>query len=115
MTLEKQAETIEFKVAFPCEKAFRISFNGSSGFALKSTQTIGGEVALNIGSVTLATIAYSEDLTQDFTLEDYEQRAKKHAEDMVDKIIKAAQLRTAVDLNVEGIIKNANQNLAFDS
>lgn len=58
-------------------------------------QNIGSNVSVIIGSRTLANIPYSEELTTDFTLEGYNQRAKEHAQNVVAKIIEAATNQAA--------------------
>ncbi|ENF6040727.1 hypothetical protein ABRV10_002740 [Citrobacter amalonaticus] len=77
---------------------------------MKFIQRIGSNVSVNIGSKTLANIPYSEELTTDFTLEGYNQRAKEHAQNVVVKIIEAAQKQTAFDSNASAILDNATQN-----
>ncbi|HHL2826787.1 TPA: hypothetical protein ACQ431_005099 [Citrobacter murliniae] len=93
MTLEQRVESLEFKVGFPKENGVRISFG--ENLAMSSTQRIGSNVSVKIGKATVATIQYSEDLTPELTLGGYNQRAKEHAQNVVSKIIEAAQVQTA--------------------
>ena len=98
MTLEQRVEALEFKVEFPEKKG--LSFTMNKDLAMKFIQRIGSNVSLNIGSKTLANIPYSEELTTDFTLEGYNQRAKEHAQNVVVKIIEAAQKQAAHKMNI---------------
>lgn len=109
MILEQRVESLEFKVGFPKENGVRISFG--ENLAMSSTQRIGSNVSVKIGSKTLANIPYSEELTTDFTLEGYNQRAKLHAHNVVVNIIEAAQNQAAFDSNVNAALDNAKQNL----
>ncbi|WP_275212069.1 hypothetical protein, partial [Citrobacter freundii] len=93
MTLERQVESLEFKVGFPKENGVRISLG--ENLMMSSTQRIGSNVSVKIGKATVATIQYSEDLTPELTLEGYNQRAKEHAQNVVAKIIEAATNQAA--------------------
>ncbi|MCW6838044.1 hypothetical protein [Salmonella enterica] len=93
MTLEKQVEALEFRVEFPEKKG--MGFTMSKDLAMVFIQNIGSNVSVTIGSRTLANIPYSEELTTDFTLEGYNQRAKEHAQNVVMKIIEAAPEQAA--------------------
>ncbi|BEJ33053.1 hypothetical protein ACTM7X_08015 [Citrobacter braakii] len=93
MTLERQVESLEFKVGFPKENGVRISLG--ENLTMSSTQRIGSNVSVKIGKATVATIQYSEDLTPELTLEGYNQRAKEHAQNVVAKIIEAATNQAA--------------------
>ncbi|WP_410698330.1 hypothetical protein [Citrobacter freundii] len=93
MTLEQRVEALEFKVEFPEKKG--MGFTMDKDLSMVFIQNIGSNVSVTIGSKTLANIPYSEELTTDFTLEGYNQRAKLHAEKMVAKIIDANQSQTA--------------------
>lgn len=93
MTLEQRVEGIEFKVEFPKKNGVRIAF--CENLSMSSTQRIGSNVSVKIGKETLATIQYSEDLSPDFTLGGFNQRAKEHAQNVVVNIIEAAQVQTA--------------------
>ncbi|EKJ4549824.1 TPA: hypothetical protein ACY3ID_004158 [Citrobacter amalonaticus] len=98
MTLEQRVEALEFKVEFPEKNG--LSFTMNKDLAMKFIQRIGSNVSVNIGSKTLANIPYSEELTTDFTLEGYNQRAKLYAEKMVAKIFEAAQKQAAHKMNI---------------
>lgn len=93
MTLEQQLETLEFKVEFPEKNGAGFTMN--KNLAMKFIQRIGSNVSVETGSKVLANIPYSEELAPEFTLEGYSQRAKKHAENVVSQIVKAAQNQTA--------------------
>ncbi|HHZ6812969.1 hypothetical protein [Citrobacter freundii] len=93
MTLERQVESLEFKVGFPKENGVRISFG--ENLTMSSTQRIGSNVSVKIGKATVATIQYSEDLTPELTLEGYNQRAKNHASQVILKITNAAKNKAA--------------------
>ncbi|HIH5000888.1 hypothetical protein [Citrobacter sp. 50677481] len=93
MTLEQRVEALEFKVGFPEENGVRISFG--ENLRMSSTQRIGSNVSVKISKETLATIQYSEDLTPELTLEEYNQRAKEHAQNVLSKIIEATRKQAA--------------------
>ena len=93
MTLEQRVEALEFRVEFPEKKG--MGFTMSKDLAMVFIQNIGSNVSVIIGSKTLTNIPYSEELITDFTLEGYNQRAKEHAQNVVSKIIEAAQVQTA--------------------
>lgn len=105
MTLEQRVEALEFKVEFPEKKG--MDFTMDKDLSMVFIQNIGSNVSVTIGSKTLANIPYSEELTTDFTLEGYNQRAKGHAQNVVSTIIEAAQNKAAeYSLNL-GIVKDA--------
>lgn len=103
MTLEQRVEAFEFKVGFPKENGIRISFG--ENLSMSSTQRIGSNVSVNIDKATVITIQYSEDLTPELTLEGYNQRAKEHARQSIEKITNAAK-------NMAAFINNGDK---FDS
>lgn len=113
MTLERQVESLEFKVGFLKENGVRISFD--ENLAMSSTQRIGSNVSVKIGKENVATIQYSEDLTPELTLEGYNQRAKEHAQNVVVNIIEAARNQAAFNSNVNAALDNAKQNLLFNT
>lgn len=94
MTLEQRVESLEFKVGFPKENGVRITFGEK--LSMSETQCIGSDVQVKIGSEIIAKIPYREDLSEDFTLESYEERAKNHTVKMIAKIIEATQKRVAL-------------------
>lgn len=93
MTVEQRVETLEFKVEFPEKNGAGFTMN--KDLAMKFIQRIGSNVLVETGSKVLANIPYSEELAPEFTLEGYSQRAKKHAENVVAQIIKAAKEQAA--------------------
>ena len=93
MTLEQRVEVLEFKVEFPEKNGAGFTMN--KDLAMKFIQRIGSNVSVETGSKVLANIPYSEELAPEFTLEGYSQRAKKHAENVVAQIIKAAKEQAA--------------------
>lgn len=109
MTLEQRVEALEFKVEFPEKKG--MGFTMDKDLSMVFIQNIGSNVSVTIDSKTLANIPYSEELTTDFTLEGYNQRAKFHANNVVVNIIEAAQNQAAFDSNVNAALDNAKQNL----
>lgn len=89
---------ISYEAEFPTQKSFSLKFNGYSsvgGLDCKSTETIGGDVKVQLDEKTLLAVPYREDITADFTLEGYKQRAKLHAEAVVSKLVEAAQVQAA--------------------
>lgn len=101
---------LEYSVEFPCQKGFSLKVGGGNlahGLAMCPIGNIGGDVSINTGGETLATVSYREALAPDFTLVGYEQRAKKHAQCVIDKIVKAAIQQAALDSNVDAILENA--------
>lgn len=109
MTLEQRVESLEFKVGFPKENGVRISFG--ENITMSSTQRIGSSVSVKIGKENVATIQYSEDLTPELTLEGYNQRAKEHARQSIEKIINAAKNQAAIKQgNINIVITNATRN-----
>lgn len=98
MTLEQRVEALEFKVEFPEKKG--MGFTMDKDLSMVFIQNIGSNVSVTIGSKTLATIQYSEDLTPELTLEGYSQRAKEHAQNVVAKIIEATQKQAAYKMSI---------------
>ena len=101
---------LEYCVEFPTPKGFGLIVKGGNlahGLTMSSIENIGGDVAINMGDEILATVSYREALAPDFTMDGYEQRAKKHAQCVIDKIVKAALQQAAFDSNVDAILKNA--------
>lgn len=91
---------LEYRVEFPTPKGFGLRVKGGNlahGLTMSSIENIGGDVGINMGDEILATVSYREALTPDFTLDGYEQRAKKHAQGVIDKIIKAALQQAACE------------------
>lgn len=89
---------ISYEVEFPTQKAFSLKINGYSsaeGLDCKTVEAIGGDVKVLLDKKTFLSVAYREDISPDFTLEDYKQRAKTHAELVVSKLVEAAQKQTA--------------------
>lgn len=101
---------LEYSVEFPCQKGFGLKVEGGNvafGLAMCSIENIGGDVSINMEGETLAMVSYREVLAPDFTLDGYEQRAKKHAQCVINKIAKTALQQAAFDSNVDAILKNA--------
>lgn len=101
---------LDYRVEFPTPKGFGLKVGGDNlahGLTMSSIENIGGDVAINMGGEILATVPYREALAPDFTMDGYEQRAKKHAQCVIDKIVKAALQQAAFDSNVDAILKNA--------
>lgn len=113
MILEQRVETLEFSVEFPVKNGLGFTLN--KDLTMKYIQCIGSNVLVKICSEKLADIPYSEELMPEFTLEGYNQRAKKYAENVIVKIIKAARDQTAVESNVDSILENARHNLLANS
>lgn len=96
---------ISYEVEFPTQKSFSLKINGypsAEGLGCKAVETIGGDVKVQLDQKTMLTVPYREDLTANFTLEGYKQRAKHHAEAVVSKIVEAAQEQAAVHLEDGG-------------
>lgn len=92
--------TLEYSVEFPCQKTLSLKVEKSNvafGIAMCSIENIGGDVSINMDGETLATVSYREAISPDFTLAGYEQRAKKHAQCVIDKIAKAAIQQAALE------------------
>ena len=80
-----------------------------------ATESIGGDVKVQLDKKTLLTVPYREDVTPDFTLEGYKQRAKHHAEAVVSKLVEAAK-EQAADYSLSlGIVKSATISDAMNS
>ncbi|EOW2679412.1 hypothetical protein ACOVE1_001690 [Enterobacter hormaechei] len=89
---------ISYEVEFPIQKSFSLKINGYSsaeGLDCKTVEAIGGDVKVQIDKKTLLTVPYHEDISADFTLEGYKQRAKVHAEGAITKLLEAAKGMTA--------------------
>ncbi|HAV1480091.1 TPA: hypothetical protein JG877_003289 [Enterobacter hormaechei subsp. steigerwaltii] len=92
---------ISYEVEFPTQKSFSLKINGYSsaeGLDCKTVEAIGGDVKVQIEKKTLLTVPYHEDISADFTLEGYKQRAKHHAEAVVSKLVEAVQKQTAYQI-----------------
>ena len=101
---------LEYCVEFPTPKGFGLRVKGGNAthrLTMSSIENIGGDVAITMGDEILATVSYREALAPDFTLNGYEQRAKKHAQCVIDKIVKASLQQAAFDSNVDAILENA--------
>ncbi|HCM9440020.1 TPA: hypothetical protein N5N39_000369 [Enterobacter cloacae subsp. cloacae] len=89
---------ISYEVEFPTQKSFSLKINGSSsaeGLDCKTVEAIGGDVKVEIDKKTFLSVAYREDVSPDFTLEGYKQRAEDHAKTAVAKLLEAAHMQTA--------------------
>lgn len=96
---------ISYEVEFPTQKYFSLKVNGYSsieGIDRKTVESIGGDVKIQIENQTLVTVSYREDITSDFTLTGYKQRAVSHAEEIVYKLLKEVTVQTVK--NFEGEI-----------
>lgn len=105
---------ISYEVEFPTQKSFSLKINGYSsveGLDCNTVEAIGGDVKVQLDKKTMLAVPYREDITADFTLEGYKQRAKLHAEAVVSKLVDAAQEQAASDSNVDFIVENARKNL----
>ncbi|HHT8234034.1 TPA: hypothetical protein ACT2TN_003721 [Enterobacter hormaechei] len=93
---------ISYVVEFPTQKSvgFKIDslIAASEWPKFMATESIGGDVKVQIDKKTMLTVPYREDITADFTLEGYKQRAETHAKTVIDQIVNAAQHRAADDL-----------------
>ncbi|MGT3826120.1 hypothetical protein ACUUMB_10315 [Enterobacter kobei] len=92
---------ISYEVEFPTQKSFSLKINGYSsteGLDCKTVEAIGGDVNVRLEKKTLLMVPYHEDITPDFTLEGYKQRAETYAKTVIDQIVNAAQHRAADDL-----------------
>lgn len=109
---------ISYEVEFPTQKSFSLKINGYSsaeGLDCRTIEAIGGDVKVQIDEKTFLSVAYREDISPDFTLEGYKQRAKTHAELVVSKLIEAAEEQAASDSNANSIVENARKNLLANS
>ncbi|CZY11018.1 hypothetical protein [Enterobacter ludwigii] len=90
---------ISYEVEFPTQKSFSLKINGYSsveGLDCNTVEAIGGDVKVQLDQKTMLTVPYREDISPDFTLEGYKQRAKHHAEAVVSKLVEAAKQQAAV-------------------
>ncbi|PNL54921.1 hypothetical protein CEP65_019815 [Enterobacter hormaechei] len=102
---------ISYEVEFPTQKSFSLKINGYSsaeGLDCKTVEAIGGDVNVRLDKKTLLTVPYREDISPDFTLEGYKQRAKKHTEAVISELLEAAQKQAAVSIHINGIIENSS-------
>lgn len=109
---------ISYEVEFPTQKSFSLKINGcdaATGLNCKTIEAIGGDVKIQVQKQTLLMVPYNEDISPDFTLEGYKQRATEHAKEVVDKLMSAARLQTAVKSNSDSILENASQNLVANT
>ncbi|MES3508326.1 hypothetical protein [Enterobacter hormaechei] len=105
---------ISYEVEFPTQKSVSLKIDGlnASGFPKTMvTDAIGGDVKVQLDKKTMLTVPYREDITADFTLEGYKQRAEHHAEAVVSKLVEAAKQQAAYDSNADSIVENARKNL----
>ncbi|EPM3636745.1 hypothetical protein ACTLMW_000497 [Enterobacter roggenkampii] len=89
---------ISYEVEFPTQKSFSLNIGGYSaeeGLNCRTTEAIGGEVKVRLEKKTLLMVPYREDITPDFTLEGYKLRAVSHAENVIAKLVEAAQVQAA--------------------
>lgn len=94
---------ISYEVEFPTQKSFSLKIDGYSsaeGLDCRTIDAIGGDVKVELDKKSLLTVAYREDISPDFTLEGYKQRAKTHAELVVSKLVEAAQKQTAYQIHL---------------
>lgn len=92
---------ISYEVEFPTQKSFSLKINAYSsakGLDCKTVDAIGGDVKVQLDKKTLLIVPYQEDISADFTLEGYKQRAKENAEDVISKLLEAAQAQTAIEI-----------------
>lgn len=85
---------ISYEVEFPTQKSvgFKIDalIAASEWPKFMATESIGGDVKVQLDKKTLLTVSYREDISPDFTLEGYKQRAVSHAKNVVAKLVEAA-------------------------
>ncbi|EEG5781522.1 hypothetical protein G3F67_004334 [Salmonella enterica subsp. enterica] len=92
---------ISYEVEFPTQKSFSLKINGYSsveGLDCKTIEAIGGDVKVRIENQTLVTVPYHEDISSDFTLAGYKERARANAVNVVAKLTNAAQMQTAIEV-----------------
>lgn len=110
---------ISYVVEFPTQKSvgFKIDslIAASEWPKFMATESIGGDVKVQIDKKTLLTVPYREDITADFTLEGYKLRATLHAEAVVSKLVEAAQKQAAEYSLSLGIVKSATISDAMNS
>lgn len=106
---------ISYEVEFPTQKSCRLKINGyssSEGLDCKTVEAIGGDVNVRLEKKTLLMVTYHEDITPDFTLEGYKQRAETYAKTVIDQIVNAAQHRAADDL-IQGVTNAVTSSELF--
>lgn len=109
---------ISYEVEFPTQKSVSFKINGYSsaeGLDCKTVEAIGGEVKVQLDKKNMLTVPYREDITADFTLEGYKQRAVSHAENVIAKLVEAAQEKAAEYSLSLGIVKSATISDAMNS
>ncbi|EFH3790945.1 hypothetical protein [Citrobacter sedlakii] len=109
---------ISYVVEFPTQKSVGFKINGYSsaeGLDCKMVEAIGGDVKVQLDQKTMLTVSYREDISPDFTLEGYKQRAVSHAKNVVAKLVEAAQEQTAEYSLSLGIVKSATISDAMNS
>lgn len=109
---------ISYVVEFPTQKSVGFKIDGCSlaeGLGCKAVEAIGGDVKVQLDQKTMLTVPYREDITADFTLEGYKQRAVSHAKNVVAKLVEAAQEQTAEYSLSLGIVKSATISDAMNS
>ncbi|HAT7663987.1 TPA: hypothetical protein JAX26_004350 [Enterobacter hormaechei subsp. steigerwaltii] len=101
---------ISYEVEFPTQKSVGFKINGYSsaeGLDCKTVEAIGGDVKVQLDKKNMLTVPYREDITPDFTLEGYKLRAVSHAENVIAKLVEAAQEQAAEYSLSLGIVKRA--------
>lgn len=93
MELNKQGEALGFFVEFPKQNGVKMEMDNN--LSIKLSQNIRSNILVKVGKATLATISYSEELTDDFALAEFEKRAKSYAQESIGKIIEATQKQAA--------------------
>ncbi|EKY3885702.1 hypothetical protein RCI39_002852 [Enterobacter hormaechei] len=109
---------ISYEVEFPTQKSFSLKINGYSsaeGLDCKTVEAIGGDVKVQLDKKNMLTVPYREDITPDFTLEGYKLRAVSHAENVIAKLVEAAQEQAAEYSLSLGIVKSATISDAMNS
>ncbi|MGK0703685.1 hypothetical protein ACSFCW_09365 [Yokenella regensburgei] len=89
---------ISYEVEFPTQKSFSLKiddYSSAAGLDCRTIEAIGGDVKVKLDNQTMLMVPYRENLTSDFTLEEYKLRAKNHAVMIVEKLFEAAQGQTA--------------------
>lgn len=111
---------ISYEVEFPTQKSVGFKIDALTAASewpkFMATDAIGGDVKVHVDKKTMLTVPYREDITADFTLEGYKQRAKHHAEVVVSKLVEAAKDQAAknslqgIEKNLDSIIHSAIKN-----